>query len=588
PMKCEVARQDLSASMDGTPVPARTIGHLETCQDCRGFVRQLEELRARSVALGSEPLVAPDVVDRVLARLPVRSPAVRRWSVATGFALGAVIGAVVAGGIGGPRTSFAIELPEAVVAAQAAVHRLTASFTVTESITPDARRTYLGELSYRSPELLTIEVTQTAGPVGWPVNSWSLAVDGETAVLSTPFPCPTLGGCPEGGPRTRVTTGRDPFSVIVPAPLDVVVPSSILRNGIEPERFDSAELLGRPTVAFIVSAAQARSLLDGYFKAGNWREIHPTDLVAIWLDRDSFIPLQVAVTPGGSADRMLWAARRGYLDEPGTPYLVVEYVEVDLTSEVVAMDPVEGGVVVDAGFRTDMDLVPPVDPGLPLVAAGTVSGRVATTVWAWSDGRAWIRLDLTEEWAGPGLFGNDGSAVRPFETSVGPIFGSGGGDKVYVHGAGFDALISGSLESATLEDLANDLPGVKLFLPADWPEAPADPGAVERAWLPDGMTEYSEPIVRASGEIFEADLFAAGGRSVHIVSRPATTLAPPLDPDARAVEVRGTIGRYSPMLGLLEWTEGDTSVSIGSATASLDELLAIALSLITPPSETGS
>jgi hypothetical protein len=495
----------------------------------------------------------------------------------------------VAGGIGGPRTSFAIELPEAVVDAQAAVHRLTASFTVTESITPDARRTYLGELSYRSPELLTIEVTQTTGPVGWPVNSWSLAVDGETAVLSTPFPCPTLGGCPDGQPRTRVTTGRDPFSAIVPAPLDVVVPSSILRNGIEPERFESRELLGRPTVAFIVTAAQARSLLDGYFETGNWREIHPTDPVAIWLDQESFIPLQVAVSPGGSTDRMLWAARRGYVDEPGSPYLVVEYVDVDLTSQVVATtEPVEGGVVVDASFRTDMDLVPPVDPGLPLVAAGTVRGRVATTVWAWSDGRAWIRLDLTEEWAGTGLFGNDGSAVRTLEPSAGPIFGSGGGDKVYVHGADFDAVISGSLETAALEDLANALPGVKLSLPADWPETPADPGAVQRAWLPGGMTEYSEPMVRASGEIVLVDLFAAGGRSVHIVSRPASTLAPPLDPDARAVEMRSTTGRYSPMLGLLEWTEGDTSVSIGSATASLDELLAIASSLIDPLSENDS
>jgi len=587
-MKCEKARQDLSGSIDGVTVPARTMAHLQTCADCRGFARQLEQLRVRSVALGSEPLVVPDIADRVLARLPARRPALRRWSVATGFALGAVIGVVVAGGIGGPRTSFAVELPEAVVAAQAAVHRLTASFTVTESINPDAQRTYLGELAYRSPELLTIDVTQTSGPVGWPVNSWTLAVDGETAAVSTPFPCPTLGGCPDGEPRTRVTTGRDPFSVIVPAPLDAVVPSSVLRNGIEPERFDSGELLGRPTVAFIVSAAQAGPLLDAYFEVGNWREIHPTDLVAIWLDRDSFIPLQVAVSPGGSTDRTLWAARRGYVDQPGTPYLVVEYVDVDLTSEVVAkLEPSEDGVVLDAGFRTDLALVPPVDPGLPLVAAGTVSGRVATTIWAWSDGRAWIRLDLTDEWAGPGLFGNDGTGVNALEPSGGPIFGSGGGDRVFVHGDGFDALVSGSLESSALVDLANELPGTRLSLPADWPETPADAEALQRAWLPVGLAEYSEPIVRAAGEAVLVDLFGAGGRSVHIASQPELTLAPPLDPDARAVEVRGTTGRYSPMLSLLEWTEDETSVSIGSATASLDEMIAIA-SILVKASEDGS
>jgi hypothetical protein len=283
---------------------------------------------------------------------------------------------------------------------------------------------------------------------------------------------------------------------------------------------------------------------------------------------------------------MLWAARRGYEDDLGAPYLVVEYVEVDLASEVIDVVEMGDGPVVDAGFRADMNLVPPADPGLPLVAAGTVSGQVATRVWAWSDGRAWIRLDLAEEWAGPGLFGNDGSAVRTLDRPEGLIFGSGGGDRVFVHGDGFDAVITGSLESAALEDLANHLPGVKLALPADWPEAPAASGPVERAWLPSGLTEYSEPIVRASAGIVQVDLFAAGGRSVRIVSEPAAMLSPPLDPDARSVPVRETTGRYSPMLGLLEWTEGETSVSIGSATASLDELLAIAASL-TSPDESG-
>jgi hypothetical protein len=143
-------------------------------------------------------------------------------------------------------------------------------------------------------------------------------------------------------------------------------------------------------------------------------------------------------------------------------------------------------------------------------------------------------------------------------------------------------LITGSLESAALEDLAGQLPGAKLPLPADWPEVPAAPGEVEQAWMPTGLAEYSEPIVRASGGTVEVDLFAAGGRSVRIVSQPAAMLSPPLDPDARAIEVRGITGRYSPMLGLLEWTEGETSVSIGSATASLDELLAVAASLDAP------
>ena len=582
-MNHDMVRRSLSASLDGEALSARTQAHLDGCPDCTVFAQELDRLRMVASRLADYPYQVPDVTSRVIARLPHRRPGRRRWSLATGFALGALIGAVVAGGVGGPRASFAVELPEAVVAAQFAVDRLSSSFTITESIAPDTRRTYQGTLQYQSPETLIINVAQTEGPAGWPPNSWSIAIHGETAVMSTPFPCPTLGGCADGNPRTRVTTGRDPFSAIAPAPLDAVVPTSILRNGPEPQRFEGGTIIGRPTAAFSVSAAQARPLLEAYFGVGNWREIHPTDTVDIWLDHESYVPLRLAVTPAESPDRALWAARRGYIDDAGTPYLVVEYSDVDLTSqEPVRLDPVDDDAAVDAGFTKVSGMAAPAEPDMPLVAAGRVEGVAGTMVWAWSDGRAWVRLDLTTAWEGPGLFGNDGAGVRPFGSSNGPIFESGGGDKMFVHGEGFDAAISGSVESSVMERLAEELPGTKLTLPGDWPEAPAPPGVADEAWLPLGLDGYSAPIVRTAGEVLLVDLFAAGGRSVHITFQPASPLSPPLDPDARAVEVRGSTGRYSPMLGLLEWTEGTRSVSIGSTSASLDELLAIASSLVDP------
>jgi hypothetical protein len=53
-------------------------------------------------------------------------------------------------------------------------------------------------------------------------------------------------------------------------------------------------------------------------------------------------------------------------------------------------------------------------------------------------------------------------------------------------------------------------------------------------------------------------------------------LAPPVDVDARGVEVRRTTGRYSPERGELEWTENGITIALRSQSLSLGELLRIA------------
>ncbi|MGH8927579.1 MAG: hypothetical protein ACRDWH_04475 [Acidimicrobiia bacterium] len=581
-MRHDRALKEASAVLDGYRLSAAARRHLESCVDCRGLAEELSVLRQATATLRSEPVTAPDVSSKVLARLPSRRPRRRPWAIATGFAVGAVIGAVVAGGIAGPEPSLAGELPEAVVAGQSAVRSLSAGFSIVEHVIPGSVRTYQGELTYRSPEFLSIEVTQVDGPGTWPPNSWSLGIDGENAVVMEPFPCPILGGCTDGEPRTKVIGGRDPFSAVVPAPLDVVVPASMLRNSVEPDRFEGGDRLGRPTVAFTVSAAQARALLDAYFGVGTWREIHASDVVAVWLDRDLFVPLGVTVTATDSIDRRLWAARRGYVDDPGAPYLVVEYTGVDFGGKGRGLTMPDNASVVDAGFRNRSDLPAPVDPGMPLVASGLIEETVPARVWAWSDGRAWMRLVWSDQWSADGLFGNDGSGVQAVDMDGGPVYRAGDGGAAFLHGDGFDAVITGSVETDRMVELAAALPGARLAVPTNWPEALAPPDIAASAWRPAGLEGYAEPIVRSVGEVVLIDVFAAGERSAQITIRPATLLTPPLDPDARTVAVRGVSGRYSPMLGLLEWTEEEHSVSIGSTSLSLDELLAIAAALVKP------
>jgi hypothetical protein len=57
-------------------------------------------------------------------------------------------------------------------------------------------------------------------------------------------------------------------------------------------------------------------------------------------------------------------------------------------------------------------------------------------------------------------------------------------------------------------------------------------------------------------------------------------LTPPLDEDASGVRVRGSDGRWSPGRGELEWVEAGRTFDLRSATLSLEELLAIAASLV--------
>jgi CheY-like chemotaxis protein len=72
----------------------------------------------------------------------------------------------------------------------------------------------------------------------------------------------------------------------------------------------------------------------------------------------------------------------------------------------------------------------------------------------------------------------------------------------------------------------------------------------------------------------------AGARGFVLTQAPDAAFAPPLEPDVRGVEVRGTAGRYTPGHGELEWVEDGRVVSLRSATLSLDELVAVAERLV--------
>lgn len=582
-MRHSTVRRVLSEELDGVPLPKRAARHLDACSTCRVYRDRLQALRSIADALPTE--AAPDFVGRVMRALP-RSIPIRRtpWlSPAVGVVAGMVIGVVLGGGISGPGVSLAGRLPEELVARQALLPRLSAAFSIIERIRPGAERTYSGDVHFESPEYLALSVEQISGPEGWQENSWTLLVDATTSLATEPFPCPALGGCLDSPQSSVRVVGRDPFSASVVAPLDVVIPSAVLKEAEEPFRLPSRTVADRDAVGFEVTAAQARPLLDAYFGTGNWRQVHDTDLVSIWLDAEHLTPLLVLVTAADTHDRAAWAARRGYEDGL-EPYLTIAYRSVSF--EPVGrpiVEPPSNVTERNSGF-TPFTLPAPIDPGMPLVSSGRIDGLVDTEIWAWSDGRAWLRLDRTQGWPGPGLFGNSGQPVRARATTGQVVYQAGDGSKVFVHSDEYDAVVTGSAATEQLAAAAGSLPGPHLPVPGSWPEVPVADEVADDAYLPVGLDGFGDPILHSVHDVMVVDLFGGGERWARITQRSADRLPPPLDPDARAVSVRGGTGRYSPAFGVLEWLEDSTLFTIEAPGLSGEAVIEIAVALAGPDS----
>lgn len=575
-MRCERVRPLLSAAVDGEVLPAVASEHLGKCDACQSFAADLSTLR-RAVRIETLGAV-PDVIPQVMARLP-RPTRQRRLVPAAGFLAGAVLGALVGGlvvgGLPGPLPTLAASLPESVVAVQAQMEAFSGRFSLRERIATGLSRSYQGELTYHSPESLHLEIRQVSGPEGWLDNSIGLSVDGTVASSDIPFPCPALDGCRQAERRRVAITGRDPFSASTVAPLDLIVPVSIFRDAREPTKVGERIVAGQAVVGVEITAAQARPLLDGLFQSGNWREIHNTDAVTVWLQQDFYTPLAVSVIAGTGRDRAEWAVRRGYEDPVGVPYLDLIYTDADFA--VFHPFQVEvGDSAIDAGFRSIPTGSPPLDPGLPLVASGRVEGAVPVEVWAWSDGRAWLRLDRTTSWPGPGLFGSLGGAVRPVTIGSGTGYLSGDGSTVHIHASGVDLALYGSLDTDELMELAAKLGVPGEPAPSHWPEGQMSTVLPPGTYLPADMEGFLPPMVRLSDGVVIVDLIGTDKRTVRLMQMPLGLQKPPFDPDVRTVEVRETFGRYSPELGLLEWTEGNIALTLSSATLTAEELVEVA------------
>lgn len=595
----------ISAYMDGEatePELAAVEALLRESDESREILDRLLALRRE---LRESPEGGPDVTAAVRAAIeePRQRPAAASTKpLVAAFAAGVVLGVAFIGLMPErPAPIAAADVPERVLASQSLVTSLEADLRVVErGWHPEVtERVYDGQIVFRSPETFTVEFQdQTSYPSSeWVPNHSIRVVAEETEWSRSVAGCPTeaLPECTPPEPRLEMIINREPFPVASVSALDVVVPVGGFVPAAEPALIGPGQVAGREAIGLRATAAQLSGMIEGLIGRGNWRDVHPTDPVELWLDLETLIPLAFEVYPAATPERNLWAIRQGHTtDEPGQPILVVTWENVRLNEDPSAPRPTtpEEIAAIDAGFVEDPAIGwgalhrPDVPNGMTAHRFGRVQigAGPEVSVATWSDGRAWLKVEWTTEWTGDHLFGELGLPTRlqTIESGVGYV--NDVGDRIALHGRGVDVVVSGSLPPDELLTVAESLDVVGREVPTDWVEASNSSVDEARARIPGLLVPvdpsgFAAPAVRVAADSVALSYAGPGDRSFVLTASRGSTLPPPLDADVRGVELRGGVGRYSPGRGRLEWVESGVVYDLTSTTLSLDALLTIAESL---------
>jgi hypothetical protein len=543
--------------------------HTASCPACTRFELALDDLD-RMLALG-ETALAP----------PLRSPApsTGRWTTPAGVAAGVLIGVVMAG-VGGLARVEAQDLPRRLDLAGRSVTELSAELVVVERGWHPAvpERVYSGMLAYAAPERLAIRLTDaTSYPAGpWVPNDVAVEISDGDLSATAPAGCP-IEGMPGCLPAAQTIAVRDlrPFDEGAAIPLEIVGPGRAVWEGIEVN--GTPRLEDTPTVQVRTTVAGAE-LIEAITGWGSWRELHPTDEVVMWLAADTLVPARIEVFPTRSEERRLWELRRGYADDPESPILIIELRASDQPPSIgePATSDARSGGFVDGAIPLPTPAVP---SGFEVHRTGRwplpEGGHVE--VASWSDGRAWLMVETTRSWQESRLFGTSTPFVTEVDVGSGSVgYLEPGGRLLAVHGEDVDAVVSGSVDVATLVEVAGSLGITGVPVPGAWAEA----AVVGLAELPPGTLAPAIGGWSGMGSLDEETttilLTGGGQRTVLISQQPGERLETPMGPDVVAVPVRGTVGRFDEAAATLAWVEDGAVIRMTSETVALAELVEIA------------
>jgi hypothetical protein len=247
--------------------------------------------------------------------------------------------------------------------------------------------------------------------------------------------------------------------------------------------------------------------------------------------------------------------------------------------------------------------------GLRPYRAGTfaLGGRPADEVLvSYTRGLTWLKIRQSRQWQRPELFGNIGPLAAPVRLPGGGVAyyepaSSSLGRRISIHTPDVDLYVESNLPRGELLRVAGSLPvrgepAPRRWLVRKWPggvireQVSLREAALEAPYLllpqrlPAGFRPWVAQLAREGGRTSVTVYFRRPGTEldgvgIRLHQAPGTPFPPPMDPDVLAVEVRGTIGRYSPIRGELEWVERGVYHSLGGTALDLAGLLRVAASL---------
>lgn len=513
-MRCDAARREVSARLDGAPnrhLTEALEGHLVSCDRCRSF--QAGAGRIRELARIEPAAPVPDLVPRIMAevhrrgrRRPVLQLLPREWRRYTAaFAAGAAVAALFVGGLPGlrrgPSPALATEIPLRVFESSKLVTSYRAIFDIKESnfaptplLGKFAVRRFVARVAFESPERFRAEVEdKTVYPAGqWPRNDLVLAVDRDRWSFRGPATCPreSLPDCAIGGREVREVRGREPFDGDALLPADVVVPVRTLSGSDRVRLAGEGTVLGRDVVIVELSYRDATPLFAYLHAGGSWRPFYPLDRVLVSLDRETWFPLAYEVQPAAGPERDRWAVQNSLPHEPpGRAVFVATARSFGTAPQPEGWRPLAGARQDprDEGFRDESletldtkrahQLLFPADTaGLRAYRTGTFAsgGRPRDEVLvSFTHGLTWLKIRQTRTWSQPEPFGDVGSLATPtrlrgggvayYEPATATL-----GRRLWIHARGVDLYLESNLPREDFLRVASSVPVRGQRAPQEW------------------------------------------------------------------------------------------------------------------------
>lgn len=536
-MRCEIARRGLSAALDGVELAAPVAAHVEDCQGCQTFRRQIERLRVASSVDYPPPPALP--------RLPVRprrraTPVWGAVGVATGLAVGMVMTTIGLDPVP-PSPQVVAGLVETLAETSYRLEPETRRLEIVESgWHPAVRERRLeGWLTWDGPGRASLVIDDLTGypDESWVPNDVAVTVDGDNMTVSAVTGCPVdlMPGCmrPPGGSSRIDGAPFDP-GWFDPAPLWAPLWSLADRDPV-PLPPSAAPVEGARGVR--ITVARARPLLEALLAHGNWRPLYPADHVDLWFVDDRLA--LVEIRPAVDMARGAWAAGLRIEGEP----------------EVILSVTLE-----DAGH---VPVAPGVGPGAAAVPAHPLGEmrpwwrvtRNGVEIEIWTEGAAWLRRDRHQ--GEPPVMGTIEVDLPSGVGYFDPL-----GQRLVVAGDGGWWEYRGSMGLSRLAKMVTET-GRRVSSGSS-----PDPDLL-RLPPPSGIWVEDKTTLQVGWD----------ETGYTLTARQGDRLPPPVDPLTVGVRLRGTTGRYSVEAGRLEWVEDGRIYTLEAPGLTLDSLVALAGSL---------